>query len=180
MLYWSNFHIKFHQNFQAPLKVKCAGKHEDITSSIMQFLLCAKFLVTIWYNTIQDQIIIHPLWPATGWMVWGKNLGTKRFFSSTKCQRLALGPNQSLIQRVPGFLSQGSGGHGRMLTTHLHLALRLRMSRAISLIPHKVFMAWTRTTLPFCSITASGYSSNFWFPALTICTSQSKSKKIWK
>jgi len=59
----------------------------------------------------------------------------KRFFSFTKCRRLALGPNQSPIQRVPGVLSQGSGGHGRMLTTHLHLALKFRMSRAISLIP---------------------------------------------
>lgn len=44
-------------------------------------------------------------------------------------------------------------------------------------------MAWTTTTLPFCSITASGYSSNFWFPALTVCTSQSlhsKGKKTWE
>jgi len=106
-LYWPNIHIKFHQNFQAPLKVKCAGKHEDITSSIMQFLLCAKFLMTTWSNTIQDQIIIHPLWPAKGWMVWGKNPGTKRFFSSTKFQRLALGANQSPIQRVPGFFFPG-------------------------------------------------------------------------
>jgi hypothetical protein len=43
----------------------------------------------------------------------------KRYFSSTKCQRLALGPNQSPIEWVPGVLSQGSGHHAKTLTTYL-------------------------------------------------------------
>jgi len=64
VIYWPNIHIKFHQNFQASLKVNCASRHEDITSLIMQLLFCAKFLMTTWCNTIQDQIISHPLWPA--------------------------------------------------------------------------------------------------------------------
>lgn len=109
-----------------------------------------------------------------------KSLYIRRFLSSTKCQRLTLWPNQPPIQRVPGVLSQGSGGHGRMLNTHIHLPLRLRMSTGIPLNSLQVFIAWTWTTLPFCSITASGYSSNFWFPALTICTSQSSHSKIKK
>ena len=35
-----------------------------------------------------------------------------------------------------------------MLTTNLHLATRIRMSRAVSLLPLNAFVTWTVTTFP--------------------------------
>ena len=56
----------------------------------------------------------------------------------------AVGPNQPSIQRVPGFFPWSV-----MLTAHLHLALRSRMSGAIPLLVQYAFVAWTGTNLPF-------------------------------
>ena len=44
----------------------------------------------------------------------------------------------SPIHRVPGFLSRGQSGHGVMMTTHLQLAPRLRMSGGIRLCPMRL------------------------------------------
>jgi hypothetical protein len=56
----------------------------------------------------------------------------RRDFSHTS--RPALGPTQPPIQWVLG-ISQGEAGWGVVLTTHPLLAQRLRMSRAIILLP---------------------------------------------
>jgi hypothetical protein len=53
--------------------------------------------------------------------------------------RPALGSTQSPIQWVPG-LSRGQSGRGVMLTTHPHLALRLK-SRAVPVLPLWGFVA---------------------------------------
>jgi len=43
-----------------------------------------------------------------------------------------------------GFLPQGRSSQGVMLTTHLHIVLRVRMSGVIPLIPLNVMMStWT-------------------------------------
>ena len=43
-----------------------------------------------------------------------------------------------------------------MLTTHLHLAPRVRMSGAVPVLPLYAFMAWTGETLPFFYFVRSG------------------------
>jgi hypothetical protein len=59
--------------------------------------------------------------------------------------RYALSP---YIKRIR-FVFKGLSGRGAELTTHLHPALRLRMSGAIPLLPLRALIVWTRTTLPF-------------------------------
>ena len=72
-----------------------------------------------------------------------------------------LGPTQSPIQCVPGFLPWGLSGEGvKLTTTHLQLVLRLRMTGAIPLLPPCAFMAWPGPTLPLpftYSLTKSSY-----------------------
>jgi hypothetical protein len=46
------------------------------------------------------------------------------------------------------FLFREQYGQCVMLTTHIHLALKLRMSGDITLLPLYAFGAWTRKTLP--------------------------------
>jgi hypothetical protein len=56
---------------------------------------------------------------------WGSNPGMgKRFLSSP---RQALGPTQTHIQRVQGWLPGGLGGRGVESATHFHLGVSLRM-----------------------------------------------------
>jgi hypothetical protein len=56
-----------------------------------------------------------------------------------------LGPSHPPIQWVQGFFHEAKVAQGVKLTTHFHLALRLRMSGAIPLLPLSAFMAWTGT-----------------------------------
>ena len=49
-------------------------------------------------------------------------------------------------------LSRKKSVRGVMLTTHFHLAPRLRMGGAIPLLPEYAFMAWTGTTST-CNLT---------------------------
>jgi hypothetical protein len=53
-----------------------------------------------------------------------------------------------------------------MLTTHLHLVPRLRMSGAIPLLPLYDFMAWTETKFPYLLIFEMGYRNNVLFNLL--------------
>jgi len=48
-----------------------------------------------------------------------------------------------------GLPPRGYGGRGMTLTTHLHLAPKLRMSGAMPLLPLYAFVTWTVNTLPF-------------------------------
>jgi hypothetical protein len=60
--------------------------------------------------------------------------------------RPALGPTQPPVQWVPGVLSLGvKRGRGVMLTTHPHLAPRLRMSRSYTSSPASASMACSGT-----------------------------------
>jgi len=65
-------------------------------------------------------------------------------------------------------LSQESGSQGIKLTIHLHLVPRLRMSRAITLLPLYAIMLWKGIMLPFFLIftqllppTLPGISCNY-------------------
>jgi hypothetical protein len=75
---------------------------------------------------------------TTGWTI-----GLSRFdprqgqiFLLAPASRPALGPTEPPIQWVPGVLSPGvKRGRGVTLTTHPHLASRLRMSRSYTSSP---------------------------------------------
>ena len=85
---------------------------------------------------------------ATGWTVWGSNPGRgKIFFSSPKVHALSGSPHPC-IQWLPGFFLGGKVAGGLTLTTHLHLAPTLRMSRAVRPLPLYAFLAWTGKALP--------------------------------
>jgi hypothetical protein len=56
--------------------------------------------------------------------------------------RLALGSTQPATLWVPGAFSLGLKRTSMKLTTHLHLAQRLRMCEAIPPLPQYSFMAW--------------------------------------
>ena len=47
------------------------------------------------------------------------------------------------IQLASGFFPRGKAAGGGTLTTHLHLAPTLRMSRTVRLLPLYAFLAWT-------------------------------------
>jgi hypothetical protein len=62
----------------------------------------------------------------------------ERIFPLDSVSRPALRPTQRPIQRVPGVLSPGlKSGLGMTLTTHPHVALRLRKSRSCTSSPPK-------------------------------------------
>jgi len=69
-------------------------------------------------------------------------IGAKYFFLHQK-SRPVLGPSQ------PRFIFLGQNGRGVMLTTHLHLVPRSRMSGAVPLLPLFNSMAWIGTFLTF-------------------------------
>ena len=82
------------------------------------------------------------------WPGWQSNCGLiprsgDRIFYSTKLPWTVLRPNSPLIQWSrwkAGLLPSCHNNQGMKLTTHLHLAPRLRMSGATSLFPHT--LAW--------------------------------------
>ena len=51
----------------------------------------------------------------------------------------------------------GQSGWGVMLPTHIHLALRLRTCRAMSLLPQHASMACAVTTVSFCGVCSDNY-----------------------
>ena len=55
-------------------------------------------------------------------------------------------PTESIIQYVAGFFLAGNG-RGVMLTTHLRLEQRLRMSGCVLVRPQYALMVWTGMTL---------------------------------
>ena len=59
----------------------------------------------------------------------------------------ALGPTQPFVQGVPVLFSVGGCGKGVALTTHHHLVTRLRMNRAIPLLP--TCAAWFSPSSPY-------------------------------
>ena len=61
--------------------------------------------------------------------------------------RQALRPTHHPIQLSPGFFAWDNNAGGMMLTSHLHVPLRIRMSGAITLLPLYALKAYTRTTL---------------------------------
>jgi hypothetical protein len=78
-------------------------------------------------------------------------------FSSLKPSILAVGLTQPPVQRIQWFFSWGKSGQGVVLTSQLHLVLRLRMTRAISLPPcmpswhvHGNFIRNTRVKIELC------------------------------
>jgi hypothetical protein len=66
-----------------------------------------------------------------------------KYFSLHQKSRPVLGPSQ------PRFIFLGQSGRGVMLTTHLHLVPRSRMSGAVPLLPLFNSMAWIGTFLSF-------------------------------
>jgi hypothetical protein len=67
--------------------------------------------------------------------------------------RLALGSTQPPVQWVLGVLSPVvKRGRGVILTTHLHVVLRLRMSRSYTSSQPMCSMACNRITLPFTEL----------------------------
>jgi len=48
----------------------------------------------------------------------------KEIFLFYKMSKTGSGAKPVSYSKVPGVISQGSGGHGRMLTIHVHLAVR--------------------------------------------------------
>ena len=68
----------------------------------------------------------------------------KTFFSSLKTSRPALGPSQPPVQRVLlALFSRKESDCNVKLTSHLHLMPRLRMSAAITSLPHvPAWRAW--------------------------------------
>ena len=60
---------------------------------------------------------------------------------------------QPFINIHGGATGLSPGGKGARLTsTHIRLALRLKMSGAILLLSPYVFMAWTDTNFPFIEV----------------------------
>jgi len=57
-------------------------------------------------------------------------------FSSSKRPKWLWGSSSCLPHTYRRFLPEGKSAGASCLTTHLHLTQRLRMSRAISLLPH--------------------------------------------
>jgi len=74
-----------------------------------------------------------------------------RGFSVLQKSSPTLGSTQPTNRRVSVLFSggkAGTGGGGLNLTTHLHLASRLRVSGALRLFPIYTFMAWRGKMLP--------------------------------
>ena len=76
-----------------------------------------------------------------GWVVHGLNPGGGEIF---RTHPDTLGPTYPPKQWVPG-LSEQESGRGMALTTHHHIAPRLK-SRAITLLPLWAFVACSRRT----------------------------------
>jgi hypothetical protein len=58
-------------------------------------------------------------------------------------------PGSGTTQQVPGFSPGGKAAGSLEITTHLHLAPRLRMSGAITLLPLYAFKCRAATNVPF-------------------------------
>jgi len=86
----------------------------------------------------------------------------KRFFSSPKSPRPALGPIQPPVQWDTGVCFGGQRGRGVNLTTHLHLVPRSRMSGIMSLLPPHPFKAWPGTTLHFTLLQYAEYTAGIY------------------
>ena len=84
---------------------------------------------------------------ATGWTIRGSNPGkSKSVFSSPKRAHQFLGLPTLLLSRYRGSFA------GVMLTAHLHLVPRLRVSGVIPLLPVYAFMAGTGTTVRYLTV----------------------------
>jgi hypothetical protein len=85
---------------------------------------------------------------TTGWTFRGSSLSMNRrfFLLRNVCTSSAVHPASCSLDA--GVLSRGENGRRVMLTTHFHVALRLRMSRATPVVSLYSFMAMTGTTLP--------------------------------
>jgi hypothetical protein len=71
-------------------------------------------------------------------------------FTLAFVSRPALGPIQSPVQWVPGFLSPGlKRGRGVTLITHLHLVPKSRMSRSYISSPPSAFLACSEIFMSF-------------------------------
>lgn len=79
-----------------------------------------------------------------GWIIWGSHPVRGCDFSAPNHPDWLWDPHSFVVSTFPGVKQLGV-----MLTTCLHLVLRLRRSRAIHLLPPYAFMAWTGAALLF-------------------------------
>jgi hypothetical protein len=97
---------------------------------------------------------------ATGWTIGVLGFDSRRELGIslfTIASRTALGPTQPPIQWVPGTLPLGLSDRVVNLTTHLHLAPRLKNEWSYTSIPQYAFMAW-------CSVKAQWQFHLYLYP----------------
>ena len=117
------------------------------TTSPRRLLLCADACHRSWHEI------------ATGWMVRGSNPGGRARFSAS----VQTGPGTHLASYTEGTgsVSRGYSGRGVALTTHLHLAPRLKKEQ---ICPSGHSWLFQGELLPFTFYLAQGIiDAAFWF-----------------
>jgi hypothetical protein len=114
----------------------------------LQALICMSHnaprqLVQQWCSSFNLGVGQGQCWCAMAWKVWGSNLW-RQDISSPYPFRPALGPTQPPVQWVLWFLPLGQSSWGVELTTHTHLAPKLKWAELYHyspLYPHGMLFA---------------------------------------
>jgi hypothetical protein len=112
---------------------KCFGKLK--TSYCRRLLSSAATSCLDRWNKWWYRALMYSVWLRTGRPGFDPQQ-RPRIFLLASASKPALGPTQPPVQWVPGVLSLGvKRGRGVILTTHLHVVPRLRMSRSYTSSP---------------------------------------------